>query len=307
MGLEERVAALRADRARGSGALADEALAILGQAAGQLGPEGFLDRLGALALELARARPAMVAIENRVHEVMAALHAAEAAPESLPGIARGLCEELRRRAPVERERAAEHAAQVLAGLGGSGASRVLTVSWSDTVAKALELAGKERVAGVVVPLGAPLLDGQRAAERLALAGLDVEVVPDAALGHAALACDAALVGADAVLGSGVVVNRAGTSLAALAIGIGGRPLWVACEQAKVTWRQAVPLEEGPWEDVWRPSPLLPVRVRHPLFDATPAQLVRGYCTEAGVLRREDLGPIAERHRARAGWLERRAA
>ena len=105
-----------------------------------------------------------------------------------------------------------------------------------------------------------------------------------------------------MLGTGVVVNRAGTCLAALAMAPGGRPFLVACEAAKVTWRAAVPLEEGAPGDVWAPSPLLPVRVRHPLFDATPAELVRRYCTERGALDRGALRALAEAHRRRAAWL-----
>lgn len=294
--LEDRVAALRADTRRGSSALGDEALAILAEAAERAPAEGFLDALGEVALALVRARPAMVALENRVHKVMASLHSAEAPPEALRGIASGLCEAARDHAKQEREGAARCAADALQG------QRVLTVSWSDTVARALELAAGKRRLAVAVPQGWPLRDGERAAERFALMGLDVQLVPDAALGRASLDCDAGLVGADAILASGDVVNRAGTSLAALSMAVGGRPFWVVAEAAKVTWRDAVPLEEGPAEEVWKPNPLLPVKVANPRLDATPAALVRGYCTEAGVLQRPDLVRVAERHRARAAWM-----
>lgn len=293
--LEDRIRDWAADRQRGSGALADEALAILGEAAEHAPAPRFLEELGEVAARLARARPAMVAIENRVNQVMANLHAARAPPEALRGIARGLVDTLRAQAPVEREMAARAAAEAAQG------TRFLTVSWSDTAARALELLHARRRVRVVVPQGAPLLDGQRAAERLALAGLEVELVSDAGLGHAALGCDAALVGADAVLAGGVVVNRAGTSLAALAMAMGGRPLWVVCEEAKVTWREALPLEEGDPAQLWKPRPLLPVEVKHVLFDATPAELVRGYATERGLRRRADLAGIAERHERRAAW------
>jgi ribose 1,5-bisphosphate isomerase len=296
--LEDRIDALRDDRRRGSGALGDEALAILGLAAEQAPPgEGFLEALGEVALRLAHARPGMVALENRVHQVMANLHAAEAHPAALPGIAQGLVETLRAKAEQERLAAARVAAQAVEE------ARILTVSWSDTTAKAFEALAARRPVVAVLPAGAPLGDGLRAAERLALAGAAVEVVPDNALGWAALRCDAALVGADAVLADGTVVNRAGTLLAALAMALARKPLWVACELAKVTWRDALPLEEGLPGDVGAPSPLLPIVVKHPLFDATPAALVNGYCTEAGVLQVQDLAAVARRHRARAAWME----
>lgn len=295
--LEERIAALRADTKRGSSALGDEALAILGEAAEQAPAEGFLDAVGDVARALVHARPAMVALENRVHKVMASLLAAEAPPEALRGIAVGLCDAAREQAAQEREGAARCAADALGG------RRVLTVSWSDTVARALELAAGKRPLAVVVPQGWPLRDGERAAERLALLGLDVQLVPDAALGRAALDCDAGLVGADAILASGDVVNRAGTSLAALSMAVGGRPFWVVAESAKVTWRDALPLEEGPAEEVWRPNPLLAVKVANPRFDATPAALVRSYCTEQGPLLRPELVRVAERHRQRAAWMD----
>lgn len=292
--LEARIAALAADTRRGSSALADEALGILGAAAAEAPAPGFLDALDGVARALLRARPGLVAVENRVHKVMAGVHTADAPELALRDIALGLCEAARAQAGAEREAAARCAAEAL-----GGARRVLTVSWSDTVARALEVAGPREV---VVPYGWPLGDGARAAERLARLGHAVALVPDAALGRAALDCDAALVGADAVLASGDVVNRAGTSLAALAMGLGGRPFWVGCEAAKVTWRDAVPLEEGPPEEVRALAPLLPLRVANPRFDATPAALVRGYCTELGELPRGGLAAVAERHRRRAAWM-----
>lgn len=295
--LEQRIAALAADTQRGSSALADEALAILGAAAAEAPGQGFLAALDEVARALLRARPAMVAVENRVHKVMAGVHTADAPEPALRDVALGLCEAARAQGGAEREAAARCAAEALAG-----ARRVLTVSWSDTVARALELAASKAPREVVVAQGWPLRDGERAAERFALAGLATTLVPDAALGCAALDCDAALVGADAVLASGDVVNRAGTSLAAFAMAPGGRPCWVVCEAAKVTWREALPLEEGPPEEVRAPSPLLPLRVANPRFDATPAALVKGYCTEQGALARGELAAVAERHRRRSGWM-----
>lgn len=213
--LEDRIATLRADTRRGSSALADEALAVLAEAAQRAARGRILGELAEVARQLAAARPAMVAVENRVHGVMAALLEAGTHPDDLPGVAASLLQAARGQAQLEREMAARCAAQALRG------TRVLTVSWSDTVARALGLAAGGRKLSVVVPQGAPLRDGQRAAERLAMQGLDVELVPDPALGHAALGCDAAL--ADAVLPGGEVVNRAGTSLAALAMAVGGGP------------------------------------------------------------------------------------
>ncbi|HEV8361016.1 MAG TPA: hypothetical protein VGR28_11230 [Candidatus Thermoplasmatota archaeon] len=77
--LEERIASVRADRTQGSGALADEALAILGEAAGVARGPRFLVDLGAVARALARAKPAMVAIDRGRLADVADRHARRAA------------------------------------------------------------------------------------------------------------------------------------------------------------------------------------------------------------------------------------
>jgi translation initiation factor 2B subunit (eIF-2B alpha/beta/delta family) len=291
VGLDERVAALRADRQRGASELADEALAALADAARGAPPGGAAAALRGAARALAGARPTMAVLANRVHEALDGLQGRDDA--ALRALVPARCEEVRARARKEREEAARVAA--VQPLGAT----VLTLSRSSTVARALTLAHAASPRRVLLPAGEPLRDGLAQARALAIAGLEVEVVPDAALGRAALDGDSALVGADALLPDGTVVNRAGTSLAALAIALARRPCWVVAETAKVTWRSALPLEEGPPGQVWAPGPLLPVRVRNPLFDATPAALVRGYCTELGVLARGDLAGLAEEHRRRA--------
>jgi len=285
MDLEGRIAALRADRERGSAALATEALDILEAAARGLPREGFDAALRGVAQQLAAARPAMVALENRVNQVLANALVAEAPEDALPTIVIGLCDAARAGAALERAAAAQQAASLLAA---SRPRRVATISWSDTVAEALRAAAKPGPFAVVLPEGAPLGDGKCAAARLGRAGLAVDVVPDGATAVEARRADAGLVGADAVLGDGSVVNRAGTRAVAGALREAGKPLWVVCEEAKVTWREELPLERVEGAS---------------LFDVTPAADVAAVVTERGPQAPRDLAAVAERHRQRAAWAE----
>ena len=117
--------------------------------------------------------------------------------------------------------------------------------------------------------------------------------------------EAVLVGADAVLADGAVVNKAGTYLLALAAQDHRLPFYVACESLKVSgehvWRAPVALEEKEPEEVL-PKSMSGVRVRNVYFDRTPAVLVTSVITEDGVFRSEGIGGLVERARRYAAAL-----
>ena len=275
---------IRADRAHGSRRLARravEALAGLADAGDALTPAS----LQAAARALAEARPAMAVIRNAVGRVY--VEAAEAAGE------RGLAAALRDRADAWLTRwewsardLAEHARGVVGGTVG-------TISLSHTVIHVLK-ARRAEVARVVVGAGHPGLDGRAAAGELAAAGLAVTLAPDGAVPSLLEDGAVVVIGADAVLASGAVVNRAGTfPLAAAAARLGLR-CYVLAETLKVTDRPFVPEEADPAAVVPEPPP--GVQVRNPLFDRTRPDLIEGYITEDGLRRAADLEPYVARAR-----------
>jgi len=241
--------------------------------------------LADLARTLATARPAMPAVANRVDR---AVHEADGrTPAALEAAAE---------AGIERAlRADERAAASAAARVGT---RVATLSRSGTVREALARADPE---AVLVAESRPGREGVEVAEAV-VESLDaaVAVTTDAAFPHQLVewGADTLLVGADAVLADGRVVNKAGTRGAALSAAREGVDAVVAASVDKVRRDDAVALEPRDPGEVYgdddRGSTLT---VLNPTFDVTPADAV----TLVGEDGAFDPAEVAAAHRRRGAW------
>ncbi|HEX2022150.1 MAG TPA: translation initiation factor 2, partial [Candidatus Thermoplasmatota archaeon] len=177
---------------------------------------------------------------------------------------------------------------------------VLTHSASETVTKALRAAGRAgALSRVVVAEGRPGFEGRQVARALAEEGIPVTLVVDAALGLHAREADVAVVGADAILADGALVNKVGTRLLALACERAGTPLRAVADRFKVSPSATLPLEEKGAAEVWPDAPP-GVQARNIYFDRTEAPLVGGYVTDQGLLAPADVTRLAQEH---AGWTD----
>ena len=281
------------DRERGASDLALDALALLERAADE---ERALEPLVELARSLRAARPSMPVISNLVN---LAMHEASAAadPAGVAAALRRTSHAAREKALEARGAAARHAAALARGV-------VLTHSASETVTKALRAAARAgQVSRVVVAEGRPGLEGRQVARALAAEGVEVVLVVDAALGLHAREADLAMVGADAVLADGSLVNKVGTRLLGLACERAGTPLHAVADRFKVSPATTLPLEEKGQAEVWPDAPQ-GVRARNIYFDRTEAALVTGYVTDDGPLAPAEVGRLAGENAAWAGWEAR---
>ncbi len=301
------VAALRDDRDHGSAWLSLRALETLRDRAAALAggeAEGNArSELPSLAHELIAARPAMTAVHNRVSRAMSrAVAEAPSATDLAAAVQRAAEATLRAAIDAEEGVAAEVAREV-------AGHRVLTLSLSGTVLEGL-VAADPAPARVVVCASLPGGEGASLAARLAAAGLDVVLVPDAAVAWALEVEDAELllVGADTVLADGAVVNKVGTRPAALAAHAAGVPVVAAASSDKVaaageTWSREREEADASGTGA-RPGGVAgghgPER-RSPLFERTPAALIDGVATERGVLTLEGIKALAAEHAARRAW------
>ena len=289
----ERVApsvrSVAADDEHGAAALSVHALEVLRDRAGVLRAENASDdaafaEVADLAGRLRRARPSMAVLANRVNRAMATADASAASLETaaMDGINRAV------RVDVE---AAERAAAVV------GDRTVLTLSRSGTVRRALAEATPTEV---FVAESRPAREGVDVAEGL-LAAVPTTLHTDAAIGHvlATEALDCVLVGADAVLADGRVVNKTGTRLAAVAAAHEDVPFFVACASDKVRTDETVNLESGRRSAVYDGD--APLAVTNPTFDVTPAHLVDAVLTERGDLDPSEVRDVAEELAALAAW------
>ena len=283
------VRSITADDEHGAAALSVRALEVLRDRAGVLRAEDAADaaafeEVADLARRLRRARPSMAVLENRVNRAMATADRTAASLETaaMDGINRAV------RVDVE---AGERAAAVV------GDRTVLTLSRSGTVRRALAEATPTEV---FVAESRPGREGVDVAEGL-LADAPTTLHTDAAIGHvlATEAVDCVLVGADAVLADGRVVNKTGTRLAAVAAAHEDVPFFVACATDKVRTEETVNLESGRRSAVYDGD--APLEVTNPTFDVTPAHLVDAVLTERGEVDPSEVRDVAAELAELAAW------
>jgi translation initiation factor 2B subunit (eIF-2B alpha/beta/delta family) len=243
---------------------------------------GDWEEVASVARELLEARPSMAVVANRVNRAMHG--AGRDSPEAVE------------RAAAETHRQAREADAGAATLDPDW-ERVLTLSRSGTVERALLDASLDRV---FVAESRPAREGVGVAERLA-DEFDVTLHTDAAVGHvlATAEVDAVVVGADAVLADGSVVNKTGTRAAALAADREGVPLQVVCAADKIAPDEEPHLESGPPDAVYDGDADL--EVLNPTFDVTPPDLVGAVRTERGVIDTGAVRAVAAEHAELADW------
>ncbi|WP_159902440.1 NUDIX domain-containing protein [Salinirussus salinus] len=295
--IRPRVETVAGDTEHGAAYLSVRALEVLRDEAA-LRVEGAADdsdgsgagwqRLGALARELATARPAMPVVANRVDR---AVHAAD---ERTAAALEAAAE-----AGIERALRADGRAAASAAERAGG--RVATLSRSGTVRETLARAEPD---AVLVAESRPGREGVGVAEATA-DSLDaaVALTTDAAFPHQLVewGADTLLVGADAVLPDGRVVNKAGTRGAALSAAREGVDVVVAGSVDKVRRDGVVDLEPRDPGEVYGNSEsgdgVPDLDVLNPTFDVTPADAV----TVVGEGGEFDPVEVAAAHRRRAAW------
>jgi ribose 1,5-bisphosphate isomerase len=275
---------VRDDRVHGSSYVSMRALEVLRDRAGWLAARGVesesaWSELRELALHLLDARRSMTALVNRINRTMYVCRNERTASAVEAEAHRAIA------AATQGDRAAAHqAARLVAG------RRVLTLSYSDTVIEAILHA--DPPPSVVVAESRPGGEGVGVALKLQEAGIDVTLVADAAVA-AVLADKRAnllVVGADAVLPSGSVVNKVGTRSAALAARQETIPCFAVSARDKISTEEAPRLESAPKSDLYQGDP--PLKVLNPLFDVTPFHLITGIVTESGSVKPGDVRDIA---------------
>ena len=251
-------------------------------------PQELKDLMRVCAASLARVRPAMSAIGNATSEVFQRI--CKVLDDA--GAPRAAAQEVVASYLLEIDRAfAETVRQAAAMVPEEGA--VLTTSLSRTVLDALAAAGPFEV---VVAESRPALEGHETARLLAEAGLDVVLVSDAAAPGMVRECRLVLIGADAVLADGAVVNKIGSYGIALAAKAASVPLYAACETLKISPMHTMPPEVHDGDELWEQPPSGVSVVNH-YFELVASDLVTGIVTERGVVEADEAAHIAAAKRA----------
>ena len=149
----------------------------------------------------------------------------------------------------------------------------------------------------------PYLQGARlTAWEMVQENIPVTLITDSMAGHLISRgeVDLIIVGADRIAANGDTANKIGTYTLAVMAERHGVPFYVAAPistfDAAMPDGSHIPIEERPadevtgYRDIRWASP--GVNVRNPAFDVTPAQLIRAFITERGVLASPDTAGVA---------------
>ena len=183
--------------------------------------------------------------------------------------------------------------------------RVLTLSASSTVRRALCQVAGRRPFDVVCLESRPGLEGRDMAARLAEKGISVSVAVDAACSAIVRDCDVVLVGADSIGDLGVV-NKIGTRAAALLARRAGVPIYALADSTKLLptgWPQELD-DARAGAEVWPDAPA-GVAIWNRYFEATSLSHLDGIVTEDGLRSEADVE--AQRARLQVPAPLRRAA
>ncbi|MBR9689627.1 MAG: ribose 1,5-bisphosphate isomerase, partial [Candidatus Altiarchaeota archaeon] len=131
----------------------------------------------------------------------------------------------------------------------------------------------------------PLYQGRKTAKELYQGGVPVKFYVDSAM-YKAMSDEGvglALVGIDALLVDGSVINKVGTGLLALSAEAQEVPFYALGLGLKLDkqslFAQGVPIEERDPREIWD----YPVDVEDPAFETVPSKRIRGIVTELGIL------------------------
>lgn len=266
-----------------------------------LSGEEMMARLREISATLAKARPTAVNLFWALDRMVA--HAQGVFTEGADGnaIRDALFEEAHlifREDQETCEALGRHGAELIRD-GGTylthcNAGALATANTGTALAPFYEAHRQGKTIGVFADETRPLLQGARlTAWELMQAGIDVTVITDNMAGRVMFEgkIDAVFVGSDRIARNGDVCNKIGTYSVAVLAREHKIPFYAVAPLStfdrKITHGDQIPIEERPAKEIiegfGKQTAPDGVKVYNPAFDVTPARLVSGIITEAGLI------------------------
>jgi len=267
---------VKADRTTGAIGLAIKGLDAFKPLDGFAGAD--LKMLKGVSRQLLKSRPTMICIGNASSELCCRV------------IDKGTEGEVGKLAATEAERLQKKLVLTKSSIANAFMQYVnrsivvLTVSESQTVLETLRKA-KERLAQVFVTVSDPGHEGETLSRKLSEEGIRNILVPDMMVGSIMPKVDVVLLGADAVLSDGSVVNKLGSNTAAKIAYVEGRQVFFLAESIKVH-----PSDEEVTMEVDTGSVGY-----QPRFDITPYGYVQHILCEDGELDMERIRTLGDKY------------
>lgn len=170
----------------------------------------------------------------------------------------------------------------------SNGMKIFTHCHSTNVANALIYARKHgKKFEVFSTETRPLFQGHQTARELSKAGIKVTMVIEASAGDvlekggAIKKVDMMIIGSDAILANGSVINKIGSNMFAEIAYDNKIPVYVIADSWKFSKRN-VEIEEREHEEIW--SETDHIRIRNPAFEVVRAEYIAGIVSELGILK-----------------------
>lgn len=248
---------------------------------------GLTEALKVAATDILRVLPSFAPPVNALHRVIAAVDGDGATRETVLAA----CDAFLDHQSKVLAATARNAAELV-----SDGDTVFMYSMSKTVWRALEYARDDgKKFKVVVTESRPANEGLWTVTEMERLGVEVSLSIDACIGDLVPRADIVFVGADAIASDGRTLCKVGTYPTALVARDAGVPFYILADTLKFDLTTLLGLafrvEGVPPSQVPGPEGASKFDVVGPLFDVTPARLVSGLVTEAGVFNPTAAGPL----------------
>jgi len=194
-----------------------------------------------------------------------------------------------------REEAAEHAAKLI-----KKNENVMTHCHSSTVIKALGKA-KDKKIKVFHTEARPLFQGRRTAKDLIKLGIPATMVVDSSNGFLIskysgenLMMDRVVLGCDAILEDGSIINKIGSYEMAATAYLEKVPVYIITPLLKYHAKDWIKIERRPAKEVWKQAPK-ELKIINFAFDKVPAKYITGIICEFGVIKPKDIKKTIKKH------------
>ena len=286
MNVDEVASSIKRMEIRGAGLIARSAAEALKHAA----QEYRGDDVAALRQKLEKSRRTLVESRPTAISLWNAVQATMRGAQDAASV-----EELRDIVSSNADRFIERSSRAVETIGKFGAKRLkdgMRVMTHCNSKAALSVIKTAHANGLDIEVYAtesrPWRQGLLTVKDLSDAGVPCTLIIDSAMRWAMKDVDAVFVGADTICSNGALINKIGTSQMAMAASDSRGPFMVCAETYKFSPRtlsgEMVEIEERDASEVVDPNLLPPgVRIRNPVFDATPPEYIDSLITEVGVI------------------------
>ena len=243
----------------------------------------FLEEIQDIAQKIKTARPTEIELGTIINLVLFRISENETEDVgNLKEYALSVCDRQIADAEVAMSRLIENGAKQI-----HEGDRILTHCHSRTVVGIFREAKKQgRNFTVFVTETRPLKQGLITAKDLLASKIKIVYGVDSDMGYLMKKCTKVLVGCDAILPDGSIVNKIGTLPMAIVAKAFGKPFIVAGLTSKLTHK--VEIEERDPREVENPQKLKGAKVINPAFDVTPGDYVEFIITEKGIVKPHEI-------------------